>query len=373
MLVKNARGRVPLVGHVKVGNKEEKERTSAKGNKWRAPQKLPHFLVTGLERDAAENFKIDVPLMKRIAEGSGSTVPESAQVRGVPAITEIPIFFYSDEIEDVMQQSYCLYTGASINARCDGEKLTCHIDKGGKPMVPPYVTSCRGEHEGPGWKLHTQLMFGIRTNDAKFGGFYDLRTTSEISAEQLVGSLTRIKEMTYGVLQGLPLTLVVRPLQVAPEGKVTTVYVVHVEMRGADLIDIQAKALQMVTSRGQFKAQIEAARAESRRLLRAPGEGETPEEQKAIAEEFHPESIDAKPAPPAVVAAELPEGQDASDATPEAETPAPAPVEAPKRRTPAPPAAKPKADVPTTAVATPTTKAPPPPAPTTKAVGEIPF
>ena len=49
---------------------------------------------------------------------------------------------------------------------------------------------------------------------------YKFRTTSRISASQLVGSLVQLQQLTGGVLRGLPLQLVVRPIRVTPDGKV---------------------------------------------------------------------------------------------------------------------------------------------------------
>ena len=54
-----------------------------------------------------------------------------------------------------------------------------------------------------------------------------------------------VKEnLTFGLLRGVPLQLVVRPIQVNPEGQTTTVYVVHLEARGDDMESIRTQALQ---------------------------------------------------------------------------------------------------------------------------------
>jgi hypothetical protein len=288
MLVKNAKARIPELGKVKIGMKEEEERVSRSGNKWRAPKKLPHMIITTLERDARDDFKLDRELMKKIAPAG---TPESTAVKGVPALTEIPIALFSDRIEDVIDQKFCWYPGKSKGAVCDGETLTVFVDKQNNPLRTPVKKPCNGEHEGEGWKLHTRFDFAIAAGDARWGGVYSFRTTSEITAERLIGSLTRIKELTFGVLQGLPLTLVVSPVQVSPEGKPSTVYVLHVELRGQD---VQKSALATLQTRTQFAAQIEAAKTEARKLLRAPGLDDTPEETADVVEEFHPEVLDGK-------------------------------------------------------------------------------
>ena len=40
------------MGKIKIGGLEEKVRTSQSGNKWRAPLKYDHFVVTTLHRTA---------------------------------------------------------------------------------------------------------------------------------------------------------------------------------------------------------------------------------------------------------------------------------------------------------------------------------
>jgi hypothetical protein len=100
----------------------------------------------------------------------------------------------------------------------------------------------------------------------------------------------QLSELTRGVLVGMPLMLVLRPMQVAPEGKATTVYVVHLELRGADMQAIQNAA------RAQLAFQCE--NADAMRLLKtryqqlmlpAPG-GEDDGEAGDIHDEFQPKT-----------------------------------------------------------------------------------
>jgi hypothetical protein len=155
------------------------------------------------------------------------------------------------------------------------------------------------------YKAHCVFNCAIASKSAHWGGVYRLRTTSGISASQLVGSLQEIQQLTGGVLRGIPLRLALRPIQVSPNGTTTTVYVVHVELIGDDLAQIQAMAMERSrTELANVKA-VKQAQLEYRRLLRAPGIGETAEEQAEIAAEFHPqepEAISAAPAPSAPVA-----------------------------------------------------------------------
>jgi len=99
----------------------------------------------------------------------------------------------------------------------------------------------------------------------------------------------------------MPLMLVVRPMQVAPEGKATTIYVVHVELRGAEMKAIQEQALVQMRYAVEFRGEMESAKAQYRKMLAAPGENESEAETIDVTGEFHPEadgSAEARPAPP---------------------------------------------------------------------------
>jgi hypothetical protein len=82
--------------------------------------------------------------------------------------------------------------------------------------------------------------------------------------------------------------LIVRPMQVAPEGTATTVYVCHIELHGSDLGEIQQKALRAAEYKARHQRQIRAAQRQYAALLTAPGDGESEAEQSDIWEEFHP-------------------------------------------------------------------------------------
>ena len=338
-LVKGIKGRRPEIGKIKIGLKGE-ERKSNNNKTFRPPEKLSHFVVTGLERDARGDFKVDAQLMAEIAP-KGCPKSTHPSLKDVPALTEIPIELLSDDIGDVISQAYCYYPGKAIAGRCDGETCTWFVDNKGNRLKEPFERPCNGEHETKGWKLHTRFDVAIRSGRARFGGLYTFRTTSEITAEQLVGSLATLKELARGTLQGIPLVMVVRPMQVAPDGKPTTVYVVHVEARA----ESQQKLLQAVAEteeiNAKFARRLEAARAEARKLLAAPGT-ESPEEQEEIAEEFHPEVVDAPVVEIAGAPAATAQTESAAAAAKPAAT-APAPSSSPTtraRRQPPPPPAR---------------------------------
>lgn len=285
-MLKGLQPRLTELGKIKIGQKEAGERTSAGGRAWRAPQKLDHFLITTLERDAKGDLKQDAELMRRLAEASGS---KDGKLR------EIPISLLSDDIDEIVSAAYCWYDSKRIAARCDGETCTWFRDSRGNAIPEGRATPCDGEHErikdDKGrlrFKIHGTLNCVIAAGDARWGGVYKFRTTSRITVEQIYGSLQHLQLLTNGVLRGLPLRLVVRPIQVSPEGKTTTVYVVHIELLGRDLSAIQQQAIQIAQARNANLAQLQAAQHEYRKLLTAPGLDEPEDEQADVAAEFHP-------------------------------------------------------------------------------------
>jgi len=283
--------RLTELGKIKIGTKDATERQSRGGGTWRAPVKLDHFLVTTTHRDAKGDLVVDDLLMRTLAEDCGSA---DGKVR------EIPIVVLSDDPDEIMSSAYTRYKGKAATGRCDGDVVTWYAKDDGTRVDPPVQRPCDGEHLHETWKLHTVFSCVIACGDARLGGVYRFRTTSRITAEQMYGSLLHIGTLTGGVLQGLPLRLVVRPIQVSPDGKPTTVYVVHVELRGADVNEIQRQAVQLAQMRRDNALAVRAARREYVAMLRAPGVDESDVEQADVAEEFHPPSdVTVTPAEPA--------------------------------------------------------------------------
>jgi len=278
-MLKSIRPQVTELGKIKIGRKEEQVRQGRGGSSWQKPEKLDHFLITTLERDKVGNYIPDKQLMEQLVKLHGS--PDGK-------LREIPIALLSDDVDEVLLSRHCLYAGRQISASCDEEVCTYFTGRDGNALAEPVSRPCNGEHEDANWKTHSTFNCVIALGDARMGGVYKFRTTSIISLEQLYGCLVHLQQLTGGVLQGLPLRMVVRPKQVAPEGKPSTVYVVHVELRGVDLTEAQKLGAQLAQLRLVNARQIHAARAEYMKLLAAPGEDESPDEQEAIATEFHP-------------------------------------------------------------------------------------
>jgi hypothetical protein len=220
-------------------------------------------------------------------------------------LRQLPIRVMSNDLDDIIQSAWCWYGGKTCGARSDGKKIVWYMDpKTRTAYEKPEETDWQTGDEkvwkdvkgNPLFKLHSVFNCVVAAEDARWGGVYKLRTTSLVTFKQLYASLTHIHQLTGGILIGMPLMLVVRPIQVAPDGKPTTVYVVHCELRGTELRQIQQQAMQQQAWMIENKQKMLTMQAQYQKMLVAPGQ-EGSHEAGAIAEEFQPESIEIEAAP----------------------------------------------------------------------------
>lgn len=286
--------RICELGKIKIGRKSAQERKTASGGTWRAPEKLDHFLVTTLQRTTTGDLMPDAAVMDELSQSVGD---KDGKIR------RLPVFVLSNEIDDILQSAWVSYVGKALAAKSDGKVLTKYIDmKTGDRLSEPEDVPWKEEYkdlkDSKGalrFKLHSTFNCVIASKSGRWGGVYKLRTTSRISGEQLYGSILSVLQLTGGVLRGLPLSLVVRPMQVQPDGKPTTVYVVHLELRGADLHEIQTRALEQKRFEVEHYLGMKKQDERYRLLLKAPGEDEDEEEVTDVVEEFHPETVEEAP------------------------------------------------------------------------------
>lgn len=337
--------RICELGKIKIGGLGEK-RKSQSGGEYRMPVKHDHFRVTTLQRNKDGDLIEDAALMSSLADYAD----------GDGKLRQLPISLLSNDVEEVLQAAYIWYNGKKLAAKSDGTTLTIHFDREKKEWLKapksmpwePRFAEAAGPDGKPLFKLHCTLNVVVASPMARFGGLYKFRTTSRITSDQLYGSLVHLKQLTGGILRGLPLRLVVRPVIVSPEGKTTTVYVVHVELPGSDIAAIQAKALELARFEVTAAKELAAARTEYKRLVCAADQFADDEEEEEVAQEFHPHQQPGTPGhyPEALPAATQPTPQatapednpaddqepdedDDADTTPE-DTPIHTPAEEPK-------------------------------------------
>lgn len=301
MIPKGLTPRIAELGKIKIGGKSEQVRKTGGGREWRAPEKYDHFVITTLERNKSDQLVPDERLMDSLIQENGD---RDGKLR------QIPIYLLSDNIDEVLLSRYVLYKGRKRVAYCDGDTATWFYGKNEQALSPPRSIPCDGEHEKNGWKIHTALNCVIASGSARFGGVYKFRTTSVISTEQLYGGLLHIQSLTGGVLTGIPMHLIVRPMQVTPGGKETTVYVCHLELHGSDLGEIQQKALAAAEYKAKHQRQVREAQRQYAALLAAPGDYESDIEQADIQEEYHPDVPELPAADPWAQATTVPEVED---------------------------------------------------------------
>jgi hypothetical protein len=281
--------RLTELGKIKIGGKGE-ERKTKDGRTWRLPEKYDHFVVTTLNRDARGDLIQDVRLMEALkAEGHAD---KDGHLRS------LPIAVLSNDLEDIMQASYVGYVGKRVAARSDGKVLVKYYDYNtsvwlDKPQTVPWDQRYAElvHKKARVFKQHVTFNCVIAATESRWGGVYKFRSTSQISAEQLLGSLIEIRQLTGGILRGLPLRLAIRRLDIQPKelnGQTSTIYVVHCELIGTDLLTIQQQAMERMKVEMANAKMVEQARLEYRQLLAPPGEHEDEEEQAEVAQEFHP-------------------------------------------------------------------------------------
>lgn len=324
--------RTVQIGCIKIGRKEEKARRTNDGREWYAPEKLDNFLVTSMNRDGRGQLLVDKVVMDELAK-TGYADPDGK-------LRRIPIRVLSNDPEDIMAATWCWYAGRHIGARSDGKNVTWFVGnekKNWRQLLPEPVT----EPWTPKWedwadtkgnkffKRHVVFNAVVACSASRFGGVHKFRTTSSITGDQLYGGLVHILTLTNGILMGMPLELVVRPMQVSPtvDNKqiTSTVYVVHVELIGSDLQAIQELAMKQAKFQLSTHSTTTAAIQQYRAMLRAPGHETNEREILDISDEFHPE-VEDKP--------EVKMPQSTDDPEPEPEPPAETPqVEQPAAET----------------------------------------
>lgn len=297
--------RIVQLGCIKIGGLSDKELLTKaardaklsiedarkKGQTWSPPEKHDFFTLTTMDRDDRGRLVVDAALMSELA----AKEPDSDG-----KLRTIPIFLLSNEVDAVLQSAFCWYGGRHLGGRADlkfvegelvAEEITWLCDpKTGKRLDKPVteewrdelldLTNSRGE---PLLKVHTCLNCTIASTKTRFGGVYRFRTSSQITTGQLYGGLVNVMELTGGVLTGLPFVLKIRPQKVQPQGKTTTVYVVHIELRGADVEELQHRAERQL----RFQGDMQRHRIAYKRMLTPPGHESDPAEVRDIAEEFH--------------------------------------------------------------------------------------
>jgi len=296
-------------GKIKIGQKGRFVQ-SRSGKKFQLPEKLDHFIVTGMLRNSeTNNFERDEQLHKSIGETP----------------TEIPIRLLYNDIELNFQTRYSCYRGTTLLCYGDGVKAF--------PLRQEkrVQTTCPCGHQDPKYtgpdkcKINGTLSCIIDGAEI-VGGVWKLRTTSYNSVIGILSSLALIKRISGGQLAGLPLMLTLQPKTVTNpvDAKLQTIYVIGIEFRGS-VMQLQKKGYDLALNDAHHQIKVERIEDEAKRLLTADA-GQLVESTDDL-EEFYPDN--------AAGGAETIEPGESE--TPDLTAPGP---EAPKDETPAEPEKK---------------------------------
>jgi hypothetical protein len=270
----------------------------------RPPRELDHFVVTTTEKDRSGMFI------------------QAAEVHRIVGETprRLEFFVDSDDIEDFCRQQYScsVRVEGTVVEFCkgDGEKARRLVKRGEWADVPCRAAPTREDgsgykdrlpkdlvpllekpssdnpasgnlrcpfaqnsdpQAGPACKPVTELLVRLASAPGGVSGFARYRSHGHRTADQIVQSLIRIKEVTGGVLRGVPLALVCQRTSMRrPDGKNATHTTTYVELAVAPQQALEA-AMMTLSHHGKLMQGVSRARA----LLDAPRGAEDLEAEAA--------------------------------------------------------------------------------------------
>jgi hypothetical protein len=255
---------------------------------WRPPVKDDHFTITKTTRGAdVGGARGDLEIDRTIMD---ALLKEFKDADG--KLRTIPIVLHSDDVDEVFPTTYACYTGTKLHCRGDGETaLRWKIEnrqRVGEPTRMDCTCPYLGATSGPVCKPHGTLHCSIIVDGLpSAGSVHKWRTTSILSIQRIIGSLDQIRKLC-GTIRGIPLVLRILPETVQPNGKSTTVYVCHIELRAKDVMGLMDQALRQQ----ELRKKLGGDDGDYKRLVHAPGVNETPEEEGDISNEFHPDAVE---------------------------------------------------------------------------------
>lgn len=268
-IARTIKGIVPQLcecGKIKIGKKGDIT-TSQKGNTFRPPTKLDHFLVTTTAKDAKGDFIQDAAIM--------DVVGDECKALNVTVMYDKP--------ELIFPTSYARYDSAVCQCRGDGE----HAYDSTGMMIVCNPETCKFAIDK---KCKPNGILSVILEDSpRVGGVYKFRTTSWNSIRNITSALEFIRSLTGGYLAGLPMVLTLQPKTTVIPGtkKTTTIYMVNIEYRGT-LTEMRDHTIRIATQKATMMDEI--ARIEQAAILQI-GAPESAEECTDVQEEFYPETV----------------------------------------------------------------------------------
>jgi|WetSurMetagenome_2_1015567.scaffolds.fasta_scaffold74382_2 hypothetical protein len=277
-MIKNGiRPTLAEVGKIKTGFKGEMVKSKS-GTSFQPPKKLDYFIITTTVRDKdSGNLIQDSELMKKLSADSEGK------------IREIAIRLPFDSIDKNFFTQYQAYAGHHCICRGDGEKASQLDQKTGerKEIIcnPEKCPLYSGDK--PCCKV-SGILSAFIPQSGVFGGVYRLRTHSYNAVSSILGSLQYIAENTGGILQGIPLKLVLIKKTTEDHGDVMypTVVLDVQEMQGLRTLAIAEKQNRIAIGFDMHRVEEEATQS---------GFFSDTDTEEDVAEEYYPETEQAEP------------------------------------------------------------------------------
>lgn len=275
---------LPEIGKIKIGRKG-KLTTSRGGKMFQLPERIDHFIVTTLERGDDGNFLKN----EMVHQGIGQK----------PTVIPVSLLYNDPELN--FQSRRACFVGSSLWCAGDGVNAYRKQKDGSQK-----VRECPCERAAPDFNADqhrckvTGVLSVVLGEMLTVGGVFKFRTTSYNSVVNIMSSLALIQRITGGVLAGIPLILTLRPKTVIVPGsqKTMKVFVVGIEYQGSmrQLADV---GYQIALGQAKHQQRIEHIETQARVMITGVDQEadimlQEDETEQDIAEEFYPESIDAK-------------------------------------------------------------------------------
>ena len=260
MIKRGLNPKLSEIGKIKMGYKG-KEVISKKGNKFRPPKKLDYFVITTTERDVNKNLIQDKFIMDRIKE-----------VTNQDKIRELRIRLPFDSVDKNFFTQFQFYSGRKKICSGDGIIAEWRAMQNGKVVLPFYdemkeVQAVQGqvynikcdpeecEFSKAGKCKVSGILSAFLPDARDLGGVYKFRTHSYNSVSSILAALEYFKEQTGGILQGMPLKLVMVKKTTEEHGTIDYCTVV---IDGVEVAGLRRAALEEKNNRKLLGADIAA-------------------------------------------------------------------------------------------------------------------
>ncbi len=276
-----------IVGNVKIGNKGAKKE-SAKGNEYRQPQRLNHFLITKTDKGDDDNFIIDEELTEALKKNPASRVNKDGE------LIEIPIRLMYDGIPNNLITGYARYSGSKLVCSGDGEFANYRtLNKTDYPCVCEHYTNPPDPNEK--CKLNGTLFFLIEGAET-LGRCHAFRTTGKNGLQAILYSINLIKELIKPAsIAFLPLTLSVGPKRtVDGTGATRVIQMVTVGFQGQPK-ELRCVALEYAMEESNFLLAMEKITQPPLQIVHHELIPE--EDEQDVAAEFYPDQAGAASKP----------------------------------------------------------------------------